>query len=179
MRGIFLDRLWCCEVLQGMQKEKTEEKAEGGHAMKAITLIQPWATLMAIGEKHNETRGWYAYHRGVFAIHAGKKIDMEAFAEFLPVLAMHGYDTPESLPTGCIVAVAHLEHCTRIDKYFAESLSAAERSYGDYREGRYAWRTKDTRALARPVTVRGAQGLWYLPLDAEKEVRTALEALKP
>lgn len=43
--------------------------------MKVITLIQPWATLVALGEKKIETRSWSTNFRGRIAIHAGKKID--------------------------------------------------------------------------------------------------------
>lgn len=39
--------------------------------MKALTLHQPWATLVAIGAKTVETRGWATKHRGPLAIHAG------------------------------------------------------------------------------------------------------------
>jgi hypothetical protein len=49
--------------------------------MKSITIIQPWATLIALGEKKYETRGWPTKHRGPLAIHAGKKIDKEACEE--------------------------------------------------------------------------------------------------
>jgi hypothetical protein len=38
--------------------------------VKALTLWQPWATLMALGVKRNETRGWSTTHRGSLAIHA-------------------------------------------------------------------------------------------------------------
>ena len=38
--------------------------------MKAITLTQPWATLVAIGAKQIETRGWRTSYRGKLAIHA-------------------------------------------------------------------------------------------------------------
>ena len=41
--------------------------------MKAITIIQPWATLIALGEKQFETRSWFTKHRGELAIHAGKR----------------------------------------------------------------------------------------------------------
>ncbi|KQO04623.1 hypothetical protein ASF12_13925 [Paenibacillus sp. Leaf72] len=41
--------------------------------MKAITIIQPWATLIAIGAKQYETRGWSTKHRGALAIHAGSQ----------------------------------------------------------------------------------------------------------
>ncbi|WP_309145170.1 ASCH domain-containing protein, partial [Brevibacillus sp. HB2.2] len=41
--------------------------------MKAITIHQSWATLIALGEKRFETRGWSTNHRGPIAIHAAKK----------------------------------------------------------------------------------------------------------
>jgi hypothetical protein len=40
--------------------------------MKAITLTQPWATLVAIGAKKIETRSWATAYRGPLAIHAAK-----------------------------------------------------------------------------------------------------------
>lgn len=40
--------------------------------MKALTLWQPWATLIAIGAKTIETRSWSTNHRGPLAIHAAK-----------------------------------------------------------------------------------------------------------
>ena len=32
--------------------------------MKALTIIQPWATLIASGHKMNETRSWKTNYRG-------------------------------------------------------------------------------------------------------------------
>lgn len=40
--------------------------------MKALSLTQPWATLVAIGAKHIETRSWSSSFRGRIAIHASK-----------------------------------------------------------------------------------------------------------
>ena len=40
--------------------------------MKAISLWQPWASAIAIGEKTIETRSWWTPHRGALAIHAAK-----------------------------------------------------------------------------------------------------------
>jgi hypothetical protein len=42
-------------------------------AVKAITLQQPWASLIALGAKSVETRSWSTAYRGPLAIHAGKK----------------------------------------------------------------------------------------------------------
>lgn len=39
--------------------------------MKAITLHQPWASLIALGVKTVETRSWNTNYRGTLAIHAG------------------------------------------------------------------------------------------------------------
>lgn len=40
--------------------------------MKALTIRQPWASLIAAGVKTIETRSWSTKHRGPLAIHAGK-----------------------------------------------------------------------------------------------------------
>ncbi len=41
--------------------------------MKAITIWQPWASLLACGAKQYETRSWATSYRGPIAIHAAKK----------------------------------------------------------------------------------------------------------
>lgn len=41
--------------------------------MKALTLWQPWASLIAVGAKTIETRGWATNYRGPLAIHAAKR----------------------------------------------------------------------------------------------------------
>lgn len=40
--------------------------------MNALTLMQPWATLVAIGAKRIETRSWATRYRGPSAIHAAR-----------------------------------------------------------------------------------------------------------
>ncbi|MBP7632493.1 MAG: ASCH domain-containing protein [Acidimicrobiales bacterium] len=40
--------------------------------MKALTIRQPWASLIAAGVKTIETRSWSTKYRGPIAIHAGK-----------------------------------------------------------------------------------------------------------
>lgn len=48
--------------------------------MKAITVQEPWATLLAIGEKRFETRSWKTNYRGRIAIHASKAMTGEGRA---------------------------------------------------------------------------------------------------
>ena len=42
--------------------------------MKALTLRQPWASLVSLGVKQIETRSWTTSHRGPLAIHAGSQV---------------------------------------------------------------------------------------------------------
>lgn len=39
--------------------------------MKAITILQPYASLIVAGAKQYETRSWDTPYRGIIAIHAG------------------------------------------------------------------------------------------------------------
>lgn len=97
--------------------------------MKAITLTQPWATLMAAGEKSIETRGWSpaSLHMAEpVAIHAGKglgEMDVYQFVHLckrelfrIALVRAHrrglivpqepGTLMPRDLPRGAVVAVA-------------------------------------------------------------------------
>ena len=46
--------------------------------MKCLSLKQPFADLLALGEKTIELRKWNTKFRGKFLVHASKNIDMEA-----------------------------------------------------------------------------------------------------
>ncbi len=43
--------------------------------MKALSIRQPWAWLIANGHKDIENRTWRTKFRGGFLVHAGKKFD--------------------------------------------------------------------------------------------------------
>jgi hypothetical protein len=84
--------------------------------MKAITLHQPWASLVAIGAKTIETRSWSTRHRGPLAIHAGATMTraQRATAYADPIGGalngagiMLGGDC-EALPRGAIIAACEL-----------------------------------------------------------------------
>lgn len=87
--------------------------------MKALTLHQPWASLMAAGVKTIETRSWSTRHRGRLAIHAGKRLytaadkhaDRSLFLAAHDVLALERNGGVYDLPYGEIVATAELVDC--------------------------------------------------------------------
>ncbi len=140
--------------------------------MKAITIQQPWASLIACGAKRFETRAWKARHSGPLAIHAGrrpKRAGMTAIAWYLAQTsyqnALHELATdgflvqPWDLPFGAIIAVVNMDAC-----YPAECLTLEdvlkERAFGDFTPGRYAWRLDEVKPLKCPVACLGKQGLW-------------------
>ena len=88
--------------------------------MKAITIWQPWASLIAIGAKQYETRSWETKYRGPIAIHAAKKdpckmpILVEPFETVLNEELEKAGQAFSLLPTGRIIATAELVNCWRI-----------------------------------------------------------------
>jgi hypothetical protein len=151
--------------------------------MRALTLTQPYATLIAIEEKHIETRSWHTSYRGPLAIHAAKGYpmsarDLAARDPFYTVLRASMSVLPTTgeppvlpgllLPLGAIVAT-----CELIDIVSTNQLPAGwrrgshawwfteqEQAFGDYSPNRYAWLLANVRALATPIAATGQLGLW-------------------
>lgn len=139
----------------------------------AITITQPYASLIAIGEKKYETRGWPAAYRGPLAIHASKGLGPIGGVRglrhaclrepFKSALAAGGIDLDlvdvDVLPRGAVIAVATLADIVTVEA-LKGALSVQEREFGDYSAGRYAWRLTDVIKLDQPFPARGALGLW-------------------
>lgn len=125
--------------------------------MKALTLIQPWATLIALGEKRIETRSWRTNYRGTIAIHAGKKIDNPSMFDplYISVLKKHGITIP---PTGQIIAICNLIDVLPTEKIRSQ-LQEKEVYFGNYSDNRFAWILDDVKTIT-PVKVKGKLGLW-------------------
>jgi hypothetical protein len=136
----------------------------------AITLTQPWATLMAIGAKRIETRSWKTSFRGWIAIHAAKGfpndcVDLCLEEPFRTALVAGGIKTPRDLPRGSVLAVALFADCMTTEGCLRSVRGAYgdERAFGDYSEGRYGFLTEGLRLLREPIPMRGALSIWKLP----------------
>lgn len=73
--------------------------------MKAITVWQPWATLLGTGQKHNETRSWRTSYRGEILIHAAKT-DHSGILLHIPMEELKHFQNAgvvNKLPTGAII----------------------------------------------------------------------------
>lgn len=165
--------------------------------MKALTLTQPWATLVAIGAKQYETRSWYTTYRGPLAIHAAKggynwlslAAGDEVSVAMCRALNAGGYASARELPLGAVVAVGDLVRIYRtqwIARDARAPLSADELAFGDYTPGRYAWLLANVRRLPEPIPARGSLGLWdwypvattYPPTTEEDLLRRAEAELR-
>jgi hypothetical protein len=138
-------------------------------SIKAITIWQPWATLITLRLKGFETRSRRTHYRGPIAIHAAKHIDLAACREepIRSALLEYGY-TSDNLPTGAVIATAVLSDCiksvdTWTDGYILENgvyVYSPEYEYGDFTPGRYAWEMREVNELPKPIPAKGQQGLW-------------------
>lgn len=134
--------------------------------MKALTLTQPWATLVAIGAKRIETRSWSTAYRGPLAIHAAKGMPREAIGFcftplFTDALLRAGYRFPRrDLPFGAVVAIVRLVGTRRTEDVAPQLAGTKELTFGDYTPGRYAWFFEYDGPLALPVAATGHLGLW-------------------
>ena len=152
--------------------------------VKAITLWQPWASLVAVGVKKLETRSWYTKHRGSIAIHAAAKspkldtlMDESATLKLINIVYEWCRCTPDALPHGAVIAVANLTECYKVNRHlpgFGSELDIDLRDHnsgitvssnsieylcGDFLIGRYAWEFKNVVRIA-PIPAKGKQGLW-------------------
>lgn len=174
--------------------------------MKAITLTQPWATLVAIGAKRIETRSWSTSYRGPIAIHAAAGLgpvggrrglyELCMREPFYTALDHFGYGTGLDLPLGAIVAVARIGACLSTnlvypqDTYYDSSQGIApmrwppnedsqEYAFGDYSPGRYGFVLLDVHMLSEPIPCRGALSLWTVPPEIESRIAADIPSYPP
>ena len=80
--------------------------------MRALSILQPWAWLIANGHKPVENRSWRTGWRGEFLIHAGKRWGREQREDVARVRALFpGLELPADFELGGIVGRARVADC--------------------------------------------------------------------
>lgn len=135
--------------------------------MKAISLWQPWATLITTGHKGIETRSWSPPDAMVgerVAIHAAKTTahlnvcDTEPFARCIP--------DPGGLALGAIIGTALLYRVGEMTEHGIANLlerNPREYAFGLYEPGRFAWVLREPLHLPEPIPYRGRQRIFNVP----------------
>ena len=174
-------------VMRRRPKVRTTDRKTSHELMKALTMTQPWASLVAIGENTIETRSWSTRYRGPLAIHAAKAFPADARRlcrrpPYRAVLARHGYASADQLPLGSVIAVARLIDVLAFDRDSLRKtrhdarqglLPEHEAEFGDFSPGRFGFVLRDIRRLTAPIPVRGMLGVWTLPAEVEAAIVTA------
>lgn len=114
--------------------------------MKTLSVKQPWASMIARGEKTIETRTWRTFYRGPLLIVASKK----------PII--------EGLPIGVAVCRCELVN-VRPMKKDDEAAACCE-----FYDGAYAWVLGDIKPTCH-FPVRGKPGLYDVDLTDEVAFR--------
>ena len=106
--------------------------------MKALSIRQPWANLIAAGYKTIEVRTWSTKYRGSLLIVSAKR--------------------PAVPPSGCALAVVNLVDC--------RPMTAADEPAAMLKRepNLWAWVLTDVRRV-EPQPVLGKQGLFEAPID--------------
>jgi len=150
--------------------------------VSAITLHQPWASLIALGIKTVETRSWPGPARLVgrrIAVHAGKRLVRQPDdAIDRELRACLGEDWRAFIPTGAVVATVTLAGMARVEHIDRSSGHAVHDDgievgcvvgrgrtpidpWGDFSAGRWLWFLDGVATLPEPVPAVGHQGFWH------------------
>ena len=145
--------------------------------MQALTIQEPWASLLVKGKKQFETRDWQRNYRGLLAIHAGKQ-------------SVHPFDYPLGLSEilddskitqdnlnnnkGKIIAIATLKEIHLMTDKFINEQSELERLTGFWEPGLYAWELTNIKPLSEPIAARGMPGLWEVPDNIYVQIQQQL-----
>ncbi len=155
--------------------------------LKALTLWQPWASLMALGLKRIETRSWETLYRGPLVICAARRWWREqhniadAFYRGHHSIrdAVTEWDFAVNPPLGCAVCILNLIDCQRLgpdgitDFIYPAGWSwrpdgpQKEVLFGDFSAGRFAWLTQEVQPLRDPLPVTGRQRLFNLDVPED------------
>lgn len=107
--------------------------------VRALSIKQPWASMIARGEKTVEVRSWRTPYRGRLLIVASRR--------------------PAMGPAGCALAVADLVDC----RPMVPSDEGA--ACGPVAPHSFAWILREVRPI-NPFPVRGRLGLYFVNVPA-------------
>jgi len=127
--------------------------------IRCLSIRQPWAWAICVGEKTVENRGWTTKHRGRIAIHAGA--NPENLQELKNALSQQPPSGMFAL--GYIIGTVNLvdivEYHDRIGCMWAG--------------GPQCWMLEDPILFEDPIPTRGRQSLYRLPEEISDQVAAA------
>ena len=125
--------------------------------MRVLSIREPFASLIASGDKKIETRSFKTNYRGDLFIHAsGKKIDKSIVDNTF----INNMIKDRKMQFGKIICRVKLVDCVYMDQEFINSIKdTKEYQLVLYKEGRYAW-ILDNVELIEPIIAKGRLNIW-------------------
>lgn len=123
--------------------------------IKALTIRQPWASLIIRCGKDIENRDWRSNYRGIVAIHSSAKMDRADLEDacdlmrgFIPKFSARIF-SQEIFPTGVILGTV-------------EMIGCVTQSESPWFVGEYGFQFRNRVPFSNPITCKGALGFWTL-----------------
>ncbi len=107
--------------------------------LKAISLKQPWANLIAEGKKTIETRKWKTHHRGDLVICSSQSPKIEPYGKAI-----------------CIVNLYDIKPMSKADE-----KKACCKIYPKA----YSWFLKDIRKIKNPFPIKGQLNIYNIEVN--------------
>jgi hypothetical protein len=123
--------------------------------MKALSIKQPWASLICAGIKDVENRTWYTNFCGRIYIHAGKDRDKSAY-DMSHFIELGNINTQQ---VGCIIGEVDVINC--LFRFGGER----DYLYSTWHEvGMYGFVLKNPIAYDNPIPYKGRLGFFEVEL---------------
>jgi activating signal cointegrator 1 len=155
--------------------------------IKAISLPQPWASLIPMGLKQHETRSSATSYRGPLLICSAKKTSaqqQQIYAQIFYKYQIYLAETDnwldwDDLPRGCAVSLVNLTDCIPMTPTFINEQPETEIDCGDWQVGRFAWKLENVRRITPPIRVTVKRGLFNAEVELPEEKLEAMPAATP
>jgi hypothetical protein len=140
--------------------------------LPAISLWQPWASLVVADRKQYETRSWRCPANLIgrrVAIHAAqKRVPLRLVSEECNDVCCDefGCSWNYSLPYGGVIGTARVVGCSATTDL---NPAAEERAVGDWSPGRFAWELAEIENFNGSYPAKGLRRIWYWTQPAPKE----------
>ena len=131
--------------------------------MKALTIKEPWASLIIEGYKKYEFRSWKTKYRGKILVHAGLSIEKDMLKRF--------NDYKIDVKPGYIIGEVTITDCILVDEKFNKELRDIDPVvYGRSNHvENYAWKIENVIKYDNPIPCKGKLGLWNYEENVEKK----------
>ena len=138
--------------------------------IRCLSIRQPWVECIMQGKKDVENRDWanlssIPSYRGWLAIHASKTRDGEGGFD------LNGCWIPESLPTGCIAGLAHLNDIVHVNDY-RKACRKNKIKPSVWAEGEHCLLLSNAIRLPEPIPFSGRLGVFMLEEGLQARLRS-------